>query len=124
MGRFSELMKLLTAVEIAKSTQPVLFVMIASCKGLEIPELSAFSVDNELILVSDHTGHVVYFQRTAAGSSCDCGDPQVHCMSSRLSILFADIESRPGSEVGFAVITLAWTLWMQAQLTVASGPTL
>lgn len=26
---------------------------------------------------SDHTGHDVYFQRTTAGSSCDCGDPHV-----------------------------------------------
>lgn len=26
---------------------------------------------------SDHAGHDVYFQRTTAGSSCDCGDPHV-----------------------------------------------
>lgn len=26
----------------------------------------------------DHSGHDVYFQRTTAGSSCDCGDSMVH----------------------------------------------
>uniref|UniRef100_K3W6T7 E3 ubiquitin-protein ligase n=1 Tax=Globisporangium ultimum (strain ATCC 200006 / CBS 805.95 / DAOM BR144) TaxID=431595 RepID=K3W6T7_GLOUD len=35
----------------------------------------AYSCRNCQVDSTDHTGHDVYFQRTTAGSSCDCGDP-------------------------------------------------
>jgi len=39
---------------------------------------------------SDHAGHDVYFQRTTAGSSCDCGDVHVRASIWMLSVFMRD----------------------------------
>nr|CCA16021.1 conserved hypothetical protein [Albugo laibachii Nc14] len=45
-----------------------------SCRDCQVDPTCV--ICNDCFLRSDHTGHTVHFQRTAAGSSCDCGDPQ------------------------------------------------
>ncbi|DBA01308.1 TPA: hypothetical protein N0F65_001813 [Lagenidium giganteum] len=45
-----------------------------SCRNCQVD--STCVICKDCFLHSDHTGHDVYFQRTTAGSSCDCGDVQ------------------------------------------------
>ncbi|KAF1335353.1 E3 ubiquitin-protein ligase ubr1, partial [Globisporangium splendens] len=44
-----------------------------SCRNCQVD--STCVICQDCFAHSDHTGHDVYFQRTTAGSSCDCGDP-------------------------------------------------
>ncbi|TMW60533.1 hypothetical protein Poli38472_000575 [Pythium oligandrum] len=44
-----------------------------SCRNCQVD--STCVICKDCFMHGDHTGHDVYFQRTTAGSSCDCGDP-------------------------------------------------
>ncbi|GLD91554.1 hypothetical protein PINS_up000087 [Pythium insidiosum] len=44
-----------------------------SCRDCQVD--STCVICKDCFMHGDHTGHDVYFQRTTAGSSCDCGDP-------------------------------------------------
>lgn len=56
---------------------------------------------------SDHAGHDVYFQRTTAGSSCDCGDSHVRPLA-RNSWLVAAMQATADENVCHASTTQAW----------------